>query len=51
MSKAVDFFKEKKVKYYAVFTSVNNNAGIGFYKQNGMEPLYTTMVGEFVIWK
>ena len=48
MSNAIDFFMEKEVKYYTVFTSVNNIAGIGFYKQNGMEPLYTTMVGEIV---
>lgn len=46
LTKAIDFFKEKEVKYYTVFTSVNNNPGIEFYKKNGMEPLYTTMVGK-----
>jgi len=44
-AKAGDFFKEKNIKYYTVFTAVNNSAGIEFYKSKGMKPLYTTLIG------
>lgn len=43
---AMEFFKEKNVKYYTLFTSVNNHDAIAFYKKCGMEPLYTTLVGD-----
>lgn len=46
LGKAIDFFKEKGVKYYSVFTAVNNHLAIEFYKQSGMEPLHIRMLGE-----
>ena len=43
---ALDFFTQKGVQYYNVYTAVANQGAIDFYLENGMEPLYTTLVGE-----
>jgi len=46
LQSAVDYFKEKGIKQYTLFTSVNNKCGIEFYEKCGLEKLYTTMMGE-----
>ena len=48
LSNCKDFFKEKNVMYYTLFTSVNNVDGLEFYIKNGMEPLYTTLKGKAI---
>ena len=35
-----------RIKYYEVFTSINNNDGISLYKKCGFNELYTTLYGE-----
>jgi ribosomal protein S18 acetylase RimI-like enzyme len=46
LAAATGFFHEKGVKYYTVYTSVNNHSAITLYERNGMIPLYTTLIGE-----
>ena len=46
LDRAKDFFAAQGVKYYTVYTAVENRAALDFYRQNGLAPLYTTMVGE-----
>lgn len=46
MVAARKFFEEKAVKYYTVYTAVENRAALEFYRRNGMTPLYTTILGE-----
>jgi ribosomal protein S18 acetylase RimI-like enzyme len=40
------FFKEKKVRYFTVFTSVNNRDALRFYEKQKLKPIYTTLMGE-----
>jgi ribosomal protein S18 acetylase RimI-like enzyme len=44
--KAIEYFKHKNIKYYTVFTSINNFDGISLYKKCGFKQLYTTLYGE-----
>jgi ribosomal protein S18 acetylase RimI-like enzyme len=46
LDRAKDFFAAQGVKYYTVYTAVENRTALDFYRQNGLAPLYTTMVGE-----
>ncbi len=46
LDNAIDYFGEKSVRNYTVYTSVNNIGAIEFYKRKGMEPLYTTLLGK-----
>ena len=46
LAKAKEFFASNGLKYYTVFTAVENQGAIDFYQQNGLEPLYSTMIGE-----
>ena len=46
LAAATGFFQEKGVRYYTVYTSINNHAAITFYEINGMTPLNTTFIGE-----
>ena len=46
LDQALEFFASESVRYFTVFTSVNNQLGLGFYQRNGLIPLYTTMLGE-----
>jgi ribosomal protein S18 acetylase RimI-like enzyme len=46
LAKAIEFFETQGVKYYTVFTAVENQAGLAFYRQNGLTPLHTTLIGE-----
>jgi len=45
MMKGIEYFKRKGIKYYTVFTSVNNTSGISLYKKCGLEQLYATLYG------
>jgi ribosomal protein S18 acetylase RimI-like enzyme len=44
--KGIEYFKQKKIKYYTLFTSVNNTAAITLYKKCGLKPLQTILYGE-----
>ena len=46
LAKAKEFFASNGLKYYTVFTAIENQGAIDFYQQNGLEPLYSTMIGE-----
>jgi ribosomal protein S18 acetylase RimI-like enzyme len=46
LSKAKSFFWEKGVRYFTVFTAVENLGAIKFYERSGLQPIYTTMVGD-----
>jgi ribosomal protein S18 acetylase RimI-like enzyme len=46
LERAIDFFAQRGVRYYSVYTAVSNQGAIDFYLGNGMEPRYTTLVGE-----
>jgi ribosomal protein S18 acetylase RimI-like enzyme len=41
--KAIEFFKENGIKYYTVFTSINNASGISLYKKCGFKELSTIL--------
>jgi len=43
--KGLEYFKRMDIKYYTVFTSVNNTSGISLYKKCGLKQLYTTLYG------
>jgi len=40
------FLAERDVKYFMVYTAVENKGAIEFYQRSGLEPLYTTMMGK-----
>jgi len=44
--KALEYFRSKDIKYYKLFTSVNNNNAIDFYSKNGMKHFQTIMIGK-----
>jgi ribosomal protein S18 acetylase RimI-like enzyme len=46
VKKSLEYFQNMNVKYYEVFTSVNNIKGISLYKKNGFKELYATLYGE-----
>ena len=46
LAKAKEFFAFQDLKYYTVFTAVENRGAIDFYRQNCLVPLYSTMIGE-----
>ena len=46
LAAAQEFFAAQAVRYYTVYTAVENRAALAFYEQNGLAPLYTTMLGE-----
>ena len=43
---AIEYFRNNGIKYYEVFTSINNKDGISLYKKCGFFELYTTLYGE-----
>jgi len=43
---AIEYFRNNGIKYYEVFTSINNKDGISLYKKCGFNELYTTLYGE-----
>jgi ribosomal protein S18 acetylase RimI-like enzyme len=44
--KAIEYFKENGIKYYTVFTSINNTSGISLYKKCGFKELSAILYGE-----
>ena len=44
--KALAFFREQGVRYYTVYTELRNRGAIAFHERQGMEPLYTHLMGE-----
>lgn len=45
LARARVFFVGHGVKYFSLFTSVENKAGIAFYQRQGLTHLHTTMLG------
>ena len=43
---SMEFFKKKEVKYFTLFTAIENQGALAFYKKQGMKPLDTTLIGE-----
>jgi ribosomal protein S18 acetylase RimI-like enzyme len=43
---AKSYFTAKKIKYYTLFTAVENQAALDFYERSGLTPLHMTMLGE-----
>jgi ribosomal protein S18 acetylase RimI-like enzyme len=43
---AKDFFNEKGVRYFTVYTSEDNVGAIEFYKKNGLSPINITLLGK-----
>lgn len=46
LAHARDFFAGQGVKYFSLFTAVENKAGIAFYERSGLSHLHATMLGE-----
>ena len=46
LQESIKFFKAHGLSYYTVYTAVENQVAIDFYQENGLVPLYTTMIGE-----
>ncbi len=46
LARARAFFARRGVRYFSLFTAVENKAGIAFYERNGLAHLHTTMLGE-----
>jgi ribosomal protein S18 acetylase RimI-like enzyme len=46
LKRATEYFKQKEVKQYTLFTSANNRSGIEFYRKCGLEDLQITLLGE-----
>ena len=43
---ASDFFREQGVKYYTVYTAVENRGAIEFYRSHGLAPLHSHFLGQ-----
>jgi ribosomal protein S18 acetylase RimI-like enzyme len=46
LDEAKSFIKNKGVKYFTLFTSVENHHALKFYEKCGLTGLYTTMLGD-----
>lgn len=46
LAQARDYLTTQGAKYFTLYTSVENNNGLRFYEQNGLSPLYATLIGE-----
>lgn len=46
MDRAREFFERQGVRYFTVYTAVENRGAIEFYERCGLRPLYTTLLGE-----
>jgi len=40
------FFQEHEIRYFSVYKAVANDSAFRFYEANGMDPRYTTFIGE-----
>jgi ribosomal protein S18 acetylase RimI-like enzyme len=45
VERARDFFREQGVKYCTVYTAVANAQALAFYRNQGLEPLYSHLLG------
>ena len=45
LAQARAFLTRNAVRYFTVYTAVENRAAIAFYEHSGLIPLYTTMLG------
>ncbi len=45
LARAKAFFAEHGVKYFTLFTAVENKEAIAFYERNGLVSLHTTLIG------
>jgi ribosomal protein S18 acetylase RimI-like enzyme len=48
-AEAKDFLSACSVRYYTVYTAASNQAGLDFYRKNGLVSLYTTLLGELPV--
>jgi ribosomal protein S18 acetylase RimI-like enzyme len=46
LARAKTYFQLASIKYFWVYTAVNNQRAISFYESNGLNPLHTTLLGE-----
>ena len=46
LARAKAFFAARDVRYFTVYTSVQNRGALAFYERSGLQPLYTTLLGE-----
>ena len=46
LAEATTFIRTQGVRYFTVYTAATNQTAIAFYKHNGMNPLYVTLLGE-----
>jgi ribosomal protein S18 acetylase RimI-like enzyme len=45
LARARAFFAQRAVRYFTVYTAVENKAAMAFYEGNGLVPLHTNMIG------
>lgn len=45
-NESLEFFKKKNVRFFTLFTALENNDVLEFYKKQGMMPICITMMGE-----
>jgi len=50
MDQARAYFAEQGIEYYLVYTAIQNNGAIKFYEEQGMEPLYSHLMGKLNGW-
>jgi len=46
MEEAQAYFREHGLRYYTLYTSIKNSAALAFYERQGMEPLYSHLLGD-----
>jgi ribosomal protein S18 acetylase RimI-like enzyme len=46
LAEAIEFFRQKGIRYYTVYTAAANQAAISLYEGRGMAPLHITMIGD-----
>ena len=46
LAEARRFFQEQGIEVYTVYTAVANEAALAFYRQQGLAPLQSTLLGE-----
>jgi ribosomal protein S18 acetylase RimI-like enzyme len=46
LAQARDYFREQGVRYYTVYTAVENRGAIEFYRAQGLAPLHAHFLGE-----
>lgn len=46
LERAKTFFREQGVRYFTVYTAVQNQAAVAFYHRQGLAPLHTHFLGQ-----